>query len=67
VGDDGNKHTVHWFMKMVAQPYAGFDCASIGATLFNGQFCTVMNVYYDPYGGSQGMTALMNGLGFGGR
>jgi hypothetical protein len=65
VGDDDNVHWVHWYLKMVAQPYAGFDCASIGGTPFNGQFCTVKNVYYDPYGGSQGMSVLINGLVYG--
>lgn len=65
VGDDGNVHWVHWYLKMVAQPYSGFDCASIGGTPFNGAFCTVKNVYYDPYGGSQGMSTLMHGLVYG--
>jgi hypothetical protein len=54
-------------MKMVAQPYAGFECALIDAMPFNGAFCTVTNVYYDPYGGSRGIATLVDSLGFGGR
>lgn len=64
IGDDGEVHWVHWFLKATAKPYEGFDCASIGAAIYNSHFCWVKNEYRDPYGGSQGLEVLLSLLGF---
>jgi hypothetical protein len=65
IGDDGEVHWVHWFLKIVAQPYEGFNCASVEGTPFNSHFCVVKSDYRDPYGGSQGISALISGFGIG--
>ena len=64
IGDDGEVHWVHWFLKATAKPNAEFSCASIGADIFNSHFCWAKSEYRDPYGGSQGLEVMLSFLGF---
>jgi len=64
IGDDGEVHWVRWLLKATAKPNANFDCASIGASMYNSHFCWTVSDYRDPYGGSQGFEVLLSLLGF---
>lgn len=53
IGGDGLRHEWDYFVKIVAMPSAGYDCAP-GYAIW-GEFCAVQSVYNDPYGGYEGV------------
>jgi hypothetical protein len=65
VGEDGKVHTWTWFVKIVAKPTAGYDCAANGGIETWGEFCQIESVYNDPYYGYHGleMKAVLPGFG----
>jgi len=65
VGDDGQEHRWEWFVKIVAKPTAGYDCADYGGVQIWGDFCEILSVYNDPYSGYHGveLKAIRPGLG----
>ena len=65
IGDDGKQHKWTYFVKIVAKPTAGYDCAAHGGEVIWGSFCVIQSVYNDPYGGYHGLElkAARPGLG----
>ncbi len=65
IGDDGKTHGWEWFVKIVAKPTAGYNCAANGGMEIWGEFCEIQSVYNDPYGGYHGLEfkAVRPGLG----
>ena len=53
------------FVKIVAKPTAGFNCASVEAIEIWGEFCLIQEVTNDPSYGIHGKQLLTNPAGFG--
>ena len=64
--EDGKRHMVTWFMKVVAKPTADFNCDDIRGTPVNGEFCMVKSVRNDPYAGYSGLEFNVDDHLFGG-
>jgi len=65
IGDDGKKHTWVYFTKIVAKPTEDYDCAANGGAQIWGDFCTILSIYNDPYGGATGVELKAANPGFG--
>lgn len=65
IGDDGKQHKWTYFVKIVAKPTIGYDCAAHGGEEIWDSFCVIQSVYNDPYGGYHGLElkAAWPGLG----
>ena len=65
LGADGKMHTWVYFTKIVAKPTADYNCLENGGYEIWNDFCTILDVYNDPYGGANGVELKAANPGFG--
>lgn len=63
INDDGSMW--NYFVKIVAKPNTGFDCAGAGGYDIWGEFCAIQEVINDPSTNSHGVQLLTSPAGFG--